>query len=139
MPISFLDLVPKPPTDTVTIDTRDHGAQDIELVGVPLRALADIAKRYPAFAKVLDGGFGSILDNPDALAAIIAASLGHAGQREYEAHVASFPSADIIRIALAVIRLTFPQRQVDPLSPDVPSNGADADALALISPLQLSS
>jgi hypothetical protein len=138
MPVSFLDLVPKPPTQSVTIETLAHGRQELELTGVTLRALGDISKRFPSFAKVLDGAVGSILDNPDALAALIAAALGHAGQREYEAHVASFPSADIIRIAFAVIRLTFPQRDADPLSGAV-GNGADDDTPAQTSPLQLNS
>jgi hypothetical protein len=138
MPISFLDLVPKPPTDVVTIDTLAHGRQDIELAGVSLRELADIAKRFPAFAKVLDGGVGGILDNPDAVSAIVAASLGHAGQKEYEAHVAAFPTADMLRIALVVVRLTFPQSDADPLSPAAP-NGADADAPAPTLPSPLNS
>jgi hypothetical protein len=133
MAISFLDLVPKPPTDVVTIDTLAHGRQDIELAGVSLRELADISKRFPAFAKVLDGGVGGILDNPDAVAAIIAASLGHAGQKEYETHVAAFPTADMLRIALVVVRLTFPQSDADPLSPVV-GNGADAAAPGQTSP-----
>jgi hypothetical protein len=133
MAVSFLDLVPKPPTDVVTIDTLAHGRQDIELAGVSLRELADISKRFPAFAKVLDGGVGGILDNPDAVAAIIAASLGHGGQKEYEAHVAAFPTADMLRIALVVVRLTFPQSDADPLSPVV-GNGADVDASVLTSP-----
>jgi hypothetical protein len=135
MAVSFLDLVPKPPTDVVTIDTLTHGRQDIELTGVSLRALADIAKRFPAFAKVLDGGVGGILDNPDAVAAIVAASLGHPGQKEYEAHVAAFPTADMLRIALVVVRLTFPQSDADPLLPAV--NGADGDAPAPTSPSPL--
>jgi hypothetical protein len=138
MAISFLDLVPKPPTDVVTIDTLAHGRQDIELTGVSLRALADISKRFPAFAKVLDGGVGGILDNPDAVAAIVAASLGHAGQKEYEAHVAAFPTADMLRIALVVVRLTFPQSDADPLSPAA-LNGAGGDAPDPISPSPLNS
>jgi hypothetical protein len=138
MAVSFLDLVPKPPTDVVTIDTLTHGRQDIELTGVSLRALADISKRFPAFAKVLDGGVGGILDNPDAVAAIVAASLGHAGQKEYEAHVAAFPTADMLRIALVVVRLTFPQSDADPLSPAA-INGADADGPAPILPSPSSS
>lgn len=136
--ISFLELIPKPRTATVTLDTLNHGEQEIELVGVPLRALADISKRFPAFARVLDGGVGSILDDPDALSAVIAAALGFPGDREYEAHVASFPAADIMRIALIVVRLTFPQRDADPLSVAV-VNGEDVGSPVQTLPLQLSS
>jgi hypothetical protein len=136
MAVSFLDLIPKPPSAILTIDTLAHGPQDIELIGVPLGALADIAKRFPAFAKVLDGGLGSALDHPDALAAIVAASLGHPGDTAYEAHIRTFPTSDIIRMALTVIRLTFPQSDADPLS-TAAVNGADG-ASAPTSPLPLS-
>ena len=138
MPVSFLDIIPKAHTATVTLDTTD-GPQEVELTGVSLRALAEISKRYPAFARVLDGGAGSIVDNPEALAAVIAASLGHSGDTKYEAHITGFPSADVIRMALVVVRLTFPQNIADPLPVGAVANGAAGEALAPISPLSLSS
>lgn len=139
MPVSFLDLVPKPPTALVTIDTRD-GPAELELTGVSLRVLADIGQRFPAFARVLEGGPGSIMDNPAALAALIAAALGHAGDAKVEAHVESFPSSEVMALALAAVRLTFPQSEVGPLAqPEAPDvAAAAADGLDQTSPLRLS-
>jgi hypothetical protein len=132
MAISFLDLVPKPPTAVVTIDTLAHGPQEIELTGVSLRELGDIAKRFPEFQKVLEGGGGSTLDHPEAVSAMIAASLGHPGDTAYEAHIVKFPHGEIVRIATTVVTLTFTRYDADPLSPAV--NGAGGDALAQNSP-----
>lgn len=135
MPISFLDLVPKPPTAAVTIDTM-QGPTELELTGVSLRMLADIGKRFPAFARVLEGGPGSIMDDPDALAALVAAALGHPGDARIEAHVEAFPAAAVIQLALAAARLTFPQADVSPL----PQAGAlDAAAAAVVDGLDRTS
>jgi len=114
MPVSFLDLVPKPPSATVTIETMT-GPVELTLTGVSLRALADIGKRFPEFARVLEGGGGSIMRDPDALAALIAAALGHAGDTEYEKHIEKFPSTDVTALALAAVALTFPKADVAPL------------------------
>lgn len=138
MPVSFLDLVPKPPTDAVTIDTM-QGRVELELTGVSLRALADIGKRFPAFTRVLEGGAGSIMNNPDALAALVAAALGHPGDAKVEAHIESFPSTEVMTLALAAVRLTFPQAEVAPLpQPDDPAVAAVAvDGLDQTSQLRL--
>ena len=139
MPVSFLELIPKAPTATLNVDTADRGLQEIELTGVALRDLAAIGKRFPAFAKLLDGaGVGSIIDNPEALAAVIAASLGHCGDAQYEEHVGRFPSADVLRMAFAIIRLTFPQATADPL-PEGVGNGLDVGASDQSSPALLNS
>lgn len=139
MPVSFLDLIPKPPTASVTIDTL-HGPVELELTGVSLRGLADIGKRFPAFARVLEGGPGSIMDNPDALAALVAAALGHAGDAKVEAHVESFPSTAVMALALAAVRLTFPQSEVVPLAQpaDPAAVPAAVDGLDRTSPPLLS-
>jgi hypothetical protein len=87
---------------------------------------------------MLDGGIGSVVDDPLAISALIAASLGHCNDRAVEDHVAGFPSADIIRIALAVVRLTFPQSAADPLA-EGGGNGSDAGASGRTLPLPSSS
>jgi len=142
MPVSFLDLVPKPPTAAVTIETTG-GAVDVELTGVSLRVLADIAQRFPAFGHVLEGaGASSIMHNPDALNALIAAALGHPGDVEYEQHIDRFPTSEVMKLALEAVRLTFPQADVAPLpQPDDPvvAPGAVADGLDQTLPRQLSS
>lgn len=136
MPVSFLDLLPKAPTAVVPIVTM-QGTQDIEVSGVSLRALGQICERFPVVGKILDGGFGHVLDHPEATAAIVAAGLGHAGDEKYEAHVASFPAADVGKLGMQIIQLTFAERDADPLS--VAANGAgDAPSLQT-SPLQLNS
>jgi|SRR6185369_1101629 hypothetical protein len=140
MPVSFLDLVPKPPSATVTIETMT-GPVELALTGVSLRVLADIGKRFPEFAQVLEGGGGSIMRDPDALAALIAAALGHAGDTEYEKHIEKFPSTDVTALALAAVALTFPKADVAPL-PTAAEPGAAAavvvDGLDRTLPTQLS-
>ena len=141
MPVSFLDLVPKPPSATVTIETM-AGPVEVELTGVSLRVLADIGKRFPEFARVLEGGAGSITRDPEALAALVAAALGHPGDAKVEAHVESFPHAEAVSLAVAAIQLTFPRNDVAPLSqPDDPvvAPGALVDGLDQTLPPQLNS
>jgi hypothetical protein len=137
MAVSFLDLTPKPPTDVVTIDTG-QGPQDIELSGLTLRVLGDIGKRFPGFRAVIEGGAGSILDDPEALGALVAAALGHPGDQAHERHLAGFPSGDVMAMALVAIKLTFPREAAAPLSGGV-VNGAGAAAPDPTSPLPLSS
>ena len=134
MPVSFLDLVPAPATATVKVNTRT-GPVELELTGVSLRALADIAKRFPGFARALEGA-GNIMDNPEALAALVAAALGHPGEPDYERKVEQFPAAETMQMALAIVRLTFPQADVVPLP--VPADPVEGDGLDLTSPLRLS-
>lgn len=136
MPISFLDLLPNPPRAVIALETST-GQQEVELSGVSLRDLGKICERFPVLAKILDGGFGHVLEHPQATAAIVAAGLGHAGDEKYETHVASFPASDVVRLGMQVIQLTFAQRDADPLS--VAANGADDGASLQTSPLPLSS
>jgi hypothetical protein len=114
MPVSFLDLVPAPQTSTVSINTQT-GPVEIELTGVSLKVLAGIAQRYPAFVRRLEGGGGSLMEQPEAMAALIAAGLGHAGDPKYEAQIAAFPSSDVMNLFQAALRLTFPQDEPVPL------------------------
>lgn len=139
MPVSFLDLVPSPPTVTVKVNTRT-GPAEIELQGVSLRALADIAKRYPAFVRRLEGGNGSLIEQPEAMGALVAAALGHVGDQKYEQQIATFPSADVMTLFQAALRLTFPQDDPVPLPAPVPAlPDAAGDGLDLTSPLSLNS
>jgi hypothetical protein len=139
MPVSFLDLTPRAPTATVMVNTIDQGEQPVELTGISLRDLGDISKRFPAFARVLEGGAGNIMESPEALGALIAAALGRPGDAACEAHIARFPTADVMNLALAAIRLTFPQSLAAPLSPGAANGAAGAAAPDPTSPLQLSS
>jgi hypothetical protein len=116
MTISFLELMPKQPTETVRLDTQD-GPADVELRGVSFAALADIAKRYPAFQRFIEGGTGSVVDSGEALPSLVAAGLGHPGDKTYEEKASSFPTADIVKMALTVVRLTFPPATAVPLPP----------------------
>ena len=116
MPISFLDISPKQPTETVTLDTQD-GPADVELRGVPFAALADIAKRYPAFQRLIEGGAGSLIDAADAMPSLIAAALGHPNTPAYEDKVRALPTGQVMSMAVVVVRLTFPAATADPLPP----------------------
>jgi len=140
MPVSFLDLVPKARTETVTIDTESHGPQEIELAGITHRDLAALAKRFPEIARVLDYEIQTVIENPDALTAVIAASMGHLGDKDIEARLSSFPLGDIVRMGRAVVRVTFPEAAAPSPLPQPPSvsNGVDA-APEATSPAQLNS
>src|SRR5262249_24094615 len=125
-PVSILDLVPQPPTTNVKIGTTE-GIQELELSGIPLRTLADIAKRFPKFARLLDWGTGSLLDDPAAFAALAAASLGHANNAEWETRIAGLPLRECIAIANGIMALTWPA-DTSPLSLNFKPNGAGTDA-----------
>jgi hypothetical protein len=119
---NFLELTPRPYTEVLEIETADGPAM-LELAGIKLGTLADIAKRFPAFARVIEGGVGSIMEASEAMPAVIAAGLGHTGDAEYEKKVREFAAPDIMTMAMTVLRLTFPApREVagqDPLPPAV--------------------
>jgi hypothetical protein len=139
MPVSFLDLVPAPATATVQVNTT-AGRVDVDLNGVSLKALADIAKRFPSFVRRLEGGAGSLMEQPEAMSALIAAAMGHAGDTKYEAQISAFPSADVMEMFQAALRLTFPQTEPVPLAAAVPPLAAPAgDGLDRNSPLLSSS
>lgn len=137
MPVSFLDLEPSPATATVSVGTKD-GPAEVELTGVSLRTLAGIAKRFPAFIRRLEGGAGSLMEQPEGMAALIAASLGHAGEAKYEERIAAFPSSEVMNLFQAALRLTFPQDDPAPLPTSIPAAAA-GDGLDLTSPLPLNS
>lgn len=141
MPVSFLDLAPAPPSETVTVHTQS-GLVDLELSGVRIAVLQDLARKYPSFARLVEGGGGSVIEATDAMPALIAASLGHPGEAAWESKVAEFSAADVMVMALAAVRLTFPPARPVPLEEaEVVPNGADlaAQPRLVTSPLRLSS
>jgi hypothetical protein len=115
MPISFLDLVPKRPTAIVTID-GEAGPAEFEVTGIALSQLAEIGRKFPAFARVIEGG-ATLLSATDAMPAIIAAGLGHYGESRYEEHAAQLPPDVVLTVSTEIIRLTFPR----------PTNAAEAE------------
>lgn len=126
--VNFLDIAPKSASENFMVQSQD-GPVEVELSGVPFLMLADIARRYPMFARILDGAAGSMLEASEAMPALIAAGLGHPGSSEYEAKARSFPAADIMGMAMVVIRLTFPQVTAGPLPVAPPvADGADGGA-----------
>jgi hypothetical protein len=113
--VNFLDIAPRAQTETMRLETA-AGMVELELAGLPLSTLAAIAKQYPVFARVIEGGTGSIIEASEAMPAVIAAGLGHPGSAEYEAKVREFAAADIMTMAITVMRLTFPTTEAaDPL------------------------
>jgi hypothetical protein len=134
MPVSFLDLVPALPTATVTINTRT-GPTEIELTGISLRALAEIAKRYPSFRNVIEGELGGIMDDPYVMAAVIAASLGYLGDAECEERLLAISAADAVRMVGEIVRITF--AQPDPLAIPAAAGAAAGDGLDRTSPSAL--
>jgi hypothetical protein len=105
--VDFLDIVPKAHTEEFDLDTV-NGTVRLELSGLDLMSLAAIAKRFPTFARVIQGGSGSIIEASEAMPAVIAAGLGHPGAVDYEEKVTQLATADIMKMALTVTRLTFP-------------------------------
>lgn len=147
MPVNFLDLVPTPPRETLTLATAG-GPVELQLTGLGLPMLAALATRYPAFARIIEGGTGSIIQASDALPAVVAAGLGHPGDPQYEAKVATFATAHIMQMAMTVVRLTFPQSEAQAavplaetaaLAPNGADRGADGDALPAVTSLRPSS
>jgi hypothetical protein len=127
MPVSFLDLTPKAAVATVTVQ-GDAGPETYEVTGLTLAQLADIAKRFPAFARVVEGE-APLLTASDALMAIIAAGLGQCGNTDYERKAASMPGGLALSVAGEIMGLTF-ARAANPLP-----NGADGAAAAAPSPI----
>ena len=141
MPISFLELVPKRPSATVTIEAADGEMAAFEINGVPLAQLAEISRKYPSLARVLDGTAG-IITASDAMPALVAAALGHHGNAEYERHALTLPPNVLLALSGEIVRLTFPQRPIvasgesDPALEDGTVNGVPP---AAILPQRLSS
>jgi hypothetical protein len=133
MAVSFLDLVPALPNETISINTTT-GPAEVTLTGISHEMLADVATRFPAFAQALDSGEG-ITANREALVALIAAALGYPGNADCERLVGKLSYGEVMRIAGVVVRLTFPQADPGPLPAPVPAVAA-GDGLDRNSPLQ---
>lgn len=121
--VTFLDIRPKTPTAEITIPSED-GDVELDIQGLSLETLGEISKRYPIFHRVIEGGVGSLMDAAEAFPALMAAGCGHAGDAEYEGHAAKFSAMVQINIVTAIVRLTFPARDADPLSPGGNADGA---------------
>jgi hypothetical protein len=137
-PVSFLDLVPRPPRESVVLDTQSHGGAEIELTALSLEQIADVARRHRGMVKVIDWNVGSLMEHPAALAALIAGALGHLGDVRFEQAVARFSVKDQITLAGALTRLTFPYvdegNSASPLTASVRVGGEDVAEPEAISP-----
>ena len=140
MAISFLELAPKRPRATVTIQAED-GSAEFDITGVSLSELADIVKKFPSFLRVMEGNDG-MFSATDALPMLIAAGLGHHASAEYERHAARLPANIVIGLAGEIIKLTFRPSialaEPEP-APEAEAEPAGAARPAVISPLRLSS
>jgi hypothetical protein len=133
--VNFLELTPKFHTERFVLETAD-GTVELDLGGVNLGTLAAIAKRFPAFTRIIEGaGGGSIIEASEAMPALIAAGLGHADSPEYEAKIGQFAAADIMTMAMTVLRLTFPARESSSDPPPLAADGAAGDIVILPSAL----
>jgi len=142
MPISFLELVPKRPSATITIEAADGAMAAFEISGVPLVQLAELGRRYPSLTRVLEGN-ASIISASDAMPALVAAALGHSGDLEYERKAMALPSGVLLALTNEIIKLIFPQRPIaassetDDATLGAAVNGVDQPAAIL--PQRLSS
>lgn len=137
MPVSFLDLEPALPTATVTVNTK-AGPVEVEVTGVPLRVLAEIGRRFPAFRQFIEGGGASLMQEPESMAALIAAAIGHPGDEREEQKISAFSARDVGALFQAAVRVTLPQDEPVPLAPRALA-AAVGDGLDQISPLSSSS
>ena len=137
MPVSFLDLDPALPTATVTVQTR-AGPVEVEVTGVPLRVLAEIGRRFPAFQQFIEGGGASLMQEPESMAALIAAAIGHPGDEAQERKISDFSARDVSALFQAAVRVTLPQDEPAPLAAPPAAVAAAGDGLDRISPLSLS-
>jgi hypothetical protein len=117
--VNFLELTPRSYTEQLEIETAD-GPVTLELGGIKLGTLGDIAKRFPTFARVIEGGVGSVMEASEAMPAVIAAGLGHTGDAEYENKISEFAAPDILTMAMTVLRLTFPAPRQSAGDPERP-------------------
>jgi len=135
VPISFLELAPKRPRRTVTIEAEDGAMAEFEITGVALAQLAEIGRKFPAFARVLDGSPGGMFTATEAMPALVAAALGHPGDIEYEKKAASLPPDILLALAGEAVKLTLPHRPItalaesDEASPGEGINGAQPDQI----------
>lgn len=135
--IGFLDLTPRPATEMVKLQTAS-GTVDVELCGLSLATLSELAKRFPSFGRIIEGASASVIEASDALPALIAAGLGHPGSAEYEEKARAFGAGDMLAMVRAVMRLTLAQPESEsPLPAPVLVNGDAAPELT--SPSRLSS
>jgi hypothetical protein len=140
VPISFLELAPKRPRRTVTIEAEDGAMAEFEITGVALAQLAEIGRKFPAFARVLDGSPGGMFTATEAMPALVAAALGHAGDIEYEKKAASLPPDILLGLAGEVVKLTLPHRPITALAEsDEPGEGINGAQPDQILPPRLSS
>jgi hypothetical protein len=108
--LSLLDIGPLSESVPVT-DTKS-----INVFGVSVKGLFIIFQRFPEVGQWFKGGVGVqgkidpaklMLEAPDAIASIIAAGCGEAGNEQAEANAARLPVEAQLDILEAIARLTF--------------------------------
>jgi hypothetical protein len=131
--VNFLELVPRANTEALTLETA-NGPIDVDLTGIGLATLADIAKRFPSFSRFVDGNAsGSVFAAAEALPALVAAGLGHPGSAQYEEKIGQFATSDIMKMATTVMRLTFPSPPEEDAARPLPRAADGANALPAVS------
>jgi hypothetical protein len=98
----FLDIAPA--TETVA---------GVTVTGVSLRVIAGLVARSPVLADLLAGGTLQadrlLAAAPDAVAAVVAAAIGRAGDAAAEAKFDGLPLGLQVQFLDAAIRATFPE------------------------------
>lgn len=115
MSVDLLDLVPQGERrETVAIL-----GQEVEIRPLTVSQIAAIGYRFPQFGKSFMRD-----DQPEeqrslailtAWPAIVAAGLGHPGDRRYEERAERLPQADLLKLGAAILALTNPRSDDGPL------------------------
>jgi hypothetical protein len=103
----LLDVLPNTAVESVKV-----GSQFVIVRGLNARELGMIVSRFPNLASMLRGiDLSSKLVEQlgGAIGPVIAAGVGKLGDEKYEQHAERFLIEDQFRLAMAIIRLTFPK------------------------------
>ena len=100
----LLDIAPSTAVEVVRID-----GERIIVHGLHADAIASIVSRFPHLASIGGGDLTKLIAHlGNAIGPIIAAGCGHLNEKEYEDHAARLLIEDQLKLATAIIGLTFP-------------------------------
>jgi hypothetical protein len=139
MPVSLLDIAPRDERrQIITIDGKE-----LEIRGLSVGDLGKLCKRFPDLRIALfnknapeDVQTAGMLE---AWPAIIAAGVGKLGDAEFEAAADRMPHSQLLAIGAAVMKLTNPEAEEIPLSPEAKAVLDQALAAAAASTANMSS
>lgn len=108
----LLDIAPSAAVETVQLG--DDEGQTVDVRGITISAMAAIIAKFAELKTIAAGAAGSnfiplmITGCAAAIGPIIAAGVGHFGEKEYEQHAARMMPEQQMKLLQVIVRLTFP-------------------------------